>query len=80
MGQEVGAAATMLQAACSRQAARGRQGADRDRRPGRRRRDPRATEWVLLTESPEGGWGIAGHANTQADIAAAARAVFSGAD
>lgn len=30
--------------------------------------------WVLLTESPEGGWGIAGHANTGADIAAAARA------
>ena len=29
--------------------------------------------WVLLTESPEGGWGIAGHANTGADIAAAAR-------
>ena len=36
--------------------------------------------WVLLTESPEGGWGIAGHANTQADIAAAARAVLAGAD
>ena len=34
--------------------------------------------WVLLTESPEGGWGIAGHANTQADIAAAARALLSG--
>jgi phenylpyruvate tautomerase PptA (4-oxalocrotonate tautomerase family) len=34
--------------------------------------------WVLLTESPEGGWGIAGHANTQADIAAAARAVLAG--
>jgi phenylpyruvate tautomerase PptA (4-oxalocrotonate tautomerase family) len=33
--------------------------------------------WVLITESPEGGWGIAGHANTQADIAAAARAVLS---
>ena len=33
--------------------------------------------WVLLTESPEGGWGIAGHANTQADIAASARAVLS---
>jgi len=33
--------------------------------------------WVLLTESPEGGWGIAGHANTQADIAAAARAVLA---
>ena len=36
--------------------------------------------WVLLTESPEGGWGIAGHANTQADIAAAARAVLGAAD
>src|SRR5436309_15978371 len=34
--------------------------------------------WVLLTESPEGGWGIAGHANTQADIAAAARAGLAG--
>ena len=35
--------------------------------------------WVLLTEAPEGGWGIAGHANTQADIAAAARAALSAA-
>jgi phenylpyruvate tautomerase PptA (4-oxalocrotonate tautomerase family) len=34
--------------------------------------------WVLLTESPEGGWGIAGHANTQADIAASARAILAG--
>jgi phenylpyruvate tautomerase PptA (4-oxalocrotonate tautomerase family) len=33
--------------------------------------------WVLLTESPNGGWGIAGHANTQADIAAAASAALS---
>src|SRR3954452_15978016 len=33
--------------------------------------------WVLLTESPEGGWGIAGHANTLADIAAAARAAVA---
>jgi hypothetical protein len=33
--------------------------------------------WALLTESPEGGWGIAGHANTQADIAAQARAAVS---
>ena len=33
--------------------------------------------WVLLTESPEGGWRVAGHANTQADIAAAARAALS---
>jgi phenylpyruvate tautomerase PptA (4-oxalocrotonate tautomerase family) len=30
--------------------------------------------WVLLTESPDGGWGVAGHANTGADLAAAARA------
>lgn len=38
--------------------------------------DPTLTErtWVLITESPEGGWGIRGHANTGAEIAAAARA------
>jgi phenylpyruvate tautomerase PptA (4-oxalocrotonate tautomerase family) len=30
--------------------------------------------WVLISESPEGGWGINGHANTGADIVAAARA------
>jgi phenylpyruvate tautomerase PptA (4-oxalocrotonate tautomerase family) len=30
--------------------------------------------WVLLTESPEGGWGVNGHANTGADLTAAARA------
>ena len=34
--------------------------------------------WVLLTESPEGGWGIGGHANTNADIATAARAELAG--
>ena len=33
-----------------------------------------ARTWVLITESPEGGWGLNGHANTGADIAAAARA------
>jgi DNA-binding NarL/FixJ family response regulator len=32
---------------------------------------------VLITESPEGGWGIDGHANTNADIVAAAQAAFS---
>jgi len=32
-----------------------------------------ARTWVLLTESPEGGWGIAGHASTGEDIAATAR-------
>lgn len=38
--------------------------------------DPTLAErtWVLLTESPEGGWGVAGHANTGADLAQAARA------
>ena len=42
--------------------------------------DPSLSErtWVLLTESPEGGWGIAGHANTGADIAALARAALEG--
>src|SRR5271169_2611861 len=42
--------------------------------------DPSLAErtWVLLTESPEGGWGIAGHANTNADIAALARAALAG--
>jgi phenylpyruvate tautomerase PptA (4-oxalocrotonate tautomerase family) len=37
--------------------------------------DPTLTErtWVLITESPEGGWGINGHANTGADIATLAR-------
>jgi len=39
-------------------------------------RDPGITQrtWVLLTESPEGGWGVAGHANTGPDLAQAARA------
>jgi phenylpyruvate tautomerase PptA (4-oxalocrotonate tautomerase family) len=40
--------------------------------------DVRERTWVLLTESPEGGWGIAGHANTNADIATLARAVLEG--
>ena len=42
--------------------------------------DPSLRErtWVLLSESLEGGWGIGGHANTNADIAAAARAALAG--
>src|SRR6478609_4921186 len=38
--------------------------------------DPSLVErtWVLLTEAPEGGWGIAGHANTNAELAGLARA------
>jgi phenylpyruvate tautomerase PptA (4-oxalocrotonate tautomerase family) len=30
--------------------------------------------WVLLTEAPDGGWGLAGHANTNEELIAAARA------
>ncbi len=30
--------------------------------------------WVLLTEAPEGGWGLKGHANTNAELVTAARA------
>jgi phenylpyruvate tautomerase PptA (4-oxalocrotonate tautomerase family) len=41
--------------------------------------DPTLSErtWVLIYESPDGGWGIKGHANTGADIAQAARAQFA---
>jgi len=42
--------------------------------------DPTLTTrtWVLITESPEGGWGIGGRANTGADIAALARKELAG--
>jgi len=30
--------------------------------------------WVLLTEAPDGGWGLAGHANANAELVDAARA------
>jgi len=30
--------------------------------------------WVLLTEAPDGGWGLGGHANTNEELVAAARA------
>lgn len=30
--------------------------------------------WVLLTEAPDGGWGLKGHANTNEELVAAARA------
>lgn len=42
--------------------------------------DPSLTNrtWVLITESPEGEWGINGHANTGADIVAAARNELAG--
>ena len=30
--------------------------------------------WVLLTEAPDGGWGLSGHANTNEDLVRTARA------
>jgi phenylpyruvate tautomerase PptA (4-oxalocrotonate tautomerase family) len=38
--------------------------------------DPTATDriWVLLTEAPDGGWGLKGHAHTNAELVGAARA------
>jgi len=38
--------------------------------------DPTLTSrtWVLLTEAPDGGWGLSGHANTNEELVAAARA------
>jgi phenylpyruvate tautomerase PptA (4-oxalocrotonate tautomerase family) len=38
--------------------------------------DPSLTDrtWVLLTEAIEGGWGLGGHANTNAELVDAARA------
>ena len=38
--------------------------------------DPSVKEriWVLLTEAPDGGWGLAGHAHTNTELVAAARA------
>jgi len=30
--------------------------------------------WVLLTEAPDGGWGLRGHASTNEELVAAARA------
>ena len=37
--------------------------------------DPALREqtWVLLTEAPEGGWGLAGHAHTNAELVQKAR-------
>jgi phenylpyruvate tautomerase PptA (4-oxalocrotonate tautomerase family) len=38
--------------------------------------DPSLSErtWVLLTEAVDGGWGLGGHANTNEELVAAARA------
>ncbi|MGA8717081.1 MAG: hypothetical protein WB557_03660, partial [Solirubrobacteraceae bacterium] len=42
--------------------------ADAARRPELKERT-----WVLLTEAPDGGWGLWGHAHTNAELVAAAR-------
>jgi phenylpyruvate tautomerase PptA (4-oxalocrotonate tautomerase family) len=34
--------------------------------------------WVLLTEAPDGGWGLAGHANTNQELVQLARAQLAG--
>jgi phenylpyruvate tautomerase PptA (4-oxalocrotonate tautomerase family) len=33
--------------------------------------------WVLLTEAPDGAWGLGGHANTNAELVTAARAAIA---
>jgi phenylpyruvate tautomerase PptA (4-oxalocrotonate tautomerase family) len=38
-----------------------------------------ARTWVLLTEAPDGGWGLGGHAFTNAEIVERARAEIAGA-
>ena len=42
--------------------------------------DPTLTgrTWVLLTEAPDGGWGLAGHAYTNAELVHEARRQLSG--
>jgi phenylpyruvate tautomerase PptA (4-oxalocrotonate tautomerase family) len=35
--------------------------------------------WVLLTEAPDGGWGLSGQANTNVELVAAARAAIAAA-
>ena len=42
--------------------------------------DPTLRErtWVLLTEAPDGGWGLTGHAHTNEELVAAARAQLAG--
>jgi phenylpyruvate tautomerase PptA (4-oxalocrotonate tautomerase family) len=37
-----------------------------------------ARTWVLFTESPDGGWGVAGRALTHADLRQAAARALAG--
>ena len=43
-------------------------------------RDPSLAErtWVLITEAPDGGWGIDGHAYTSVELGEAARRELAG--
>ena len=43
--------------------------------------DPSAVDrtWVMLTEAPDGGWGLHGHAHTNAELIDAARAEIASA-
>jgi phenylpyruvate tautomerase PptA (4-oxalocrotonate tautomerase family) len=43
--------------------------------------DPTLTSrtWVLLTEAPDGGWGLGGHASTNEELVLAARRQIAGA-
>lgn len=36
--------------------------------------------WVMLTEAPDGGWGLWGHAHTNAEIVVLARTFVAGTD
>jgi phenylpyruvate tautomerase PptA (4-oxalocrotonate tautomerase family) len=36
--------------------------------------------WVMLTEAPDGGWGLSGHAHTNAEIGSLAQTFIAGAD
>ncbi len=42
--------------------------------------DPALAErvWVLLTEAPDGGWGLSGHANTNEELVTVARQALRG--
>ena len=42
--------------------------------------DPQLTDrtWVLLTEAPDGGWGLSGHAHTNDELIATARKAMLG--
>jgi hypothetical protein len=58
----------------------GEGGKSRAREAGHPAGDPTIADrtWVQLTETYDGGWGLAGHANTNAELVALARAALTG--